>query len=78
MAEFEIMDSGEGLDAEARRRIFEPYFTTKGESGGTGLGMSIVYRIVAEHGGEAVADGSPGRGTVITLRVPERAASISG
>jgi signal transduction histidine kinase len=78
MAEFEVMDSGEGLGAEARRRIFDPYFTTKGERGGSGLGMSIVYRIVTEHGGEALADGAVGRGTVITLRFPHRAATISG
>lgn len=78
MAEFEVKDTGCGLDAEARRRIFEPYFTTKGERGGSGLGMAIVHRIVTEHGGVALADGSPGGGTVITLRLPIRATADPG
>jgi signal transduction histidine kinase len=78
MAEFEVADSGSGLDDEARRRIFEPYYTTKADRGGSGLGMAIVHRIVTEHGGEALAEGSPGRGTVITLRVPERAGTEAG
>lgn len=66
----EVRDTGAGLDEEARRRIFEPYFTTRRESGGTGLGMSIVFRIVAEHGGAVSADGAPGRGATITVRLP--------
>lgn len=67
---FEIADTGVGLDAEARRRVFEPYFTTRSERGGTGLGMAIAYRIVAEHGGTIEAHGAVGEGATITVRVP--------
>jgi signal transduction histidine kinase len=72
LVEIEVSDSGVGLDPEAARRIFEPYFTTRADRGGTGLGMAIAYRIVSEHGGTIDAAGAPGRGTTITLRVPER------
>jgi len=70
MVRFEVRDSGPGLTDEASRRIFEPYFTTRGERGGTGLGMAIAYRIVSDHGGSIEASGAPGRGTTITIRLP--------
>ncbi len=66
----EVRDSGIGLEPEALRRIFEPYFTTRGDRGGTGLGMAIAYRIVSEHGGAIEADGASGRGATITIRLP--------
>jgi signal transduction histidine kinase len=69
-AEIEIRDTGVGLDADAQRRIFEPYFTTRSERGGTGLGMAIAYRIVTDHGGHIQATGSPGHGAKITIRLP--------
>jgi signal transduction histidine kinase len=69
-AEIEVRDTGAGLEPEALRRIFEPYFTTRAGRGGTGLGMAIAYRIVTEHGGRILADGAPGRGAAITLRLP--------
>ena len=52
------------------RRIFEPYFTTRSEKGGTGLGMAIVHRIVTEHGGTIAAEGAPARGATITIHLP--------
>ena len=67
---FAIRDSGRGLDAEAMRRIFTPYFTTRANRGGTGLGMAIARRIAVEHGGSLDAEGSPGRGATITLTLP--------
>ena len=63
-------DTGSGFDAEALRRVFEPYFTTRGDHGGTGLGMAIAYRIVTEHGGTIRAEGAPGRGASITIVLP--------
>jgi signal transduction histidine kinase len=66
----EVRDSGVGLDAEALRRVFEPYFTTRSDRGGTGLGMAIVHRIVTEHGGSVEVRGGPGSGAVVTIRIP--------
>ncbi len=68
--EIEVRDTGVGLAPEALRRIFEPYYTTRAEHGGSGLGMAIAYRIAAEHGGEIRAAGAPGKGAVITIRLP--------
>jgi signal transduction histidine kinase len=68
--EFEIRDTGEGLSPEAARRIFQPYFTTRGERGGTGLGLAIAHRIVAEHGGTIRVEGAEGRGATFTVALP--------
>jgi signal transduction histidine kinase len=67
---FAFRDTGRGFDAEALRRVFEPYFTTRGGQGGTGLGMAIARRIAAEHGGSLQAEGASGRGATITLTLP--------
>jgi nitrogen fixation/metabolism regulation signal transduction histidine kinase len=69
-AEIEIRDSGVGLDADGQRRIFEPYYTTRAERGGTGLGMAIAYRIITDHNGRIQATGAPGRGATLTVRLP--------
>jgi len=68
--EIAVSDTGRGFETDALRRVFEPYFTTRGESGGSGLGMAIAYRIVTDHGGSIAASGAPGRGATITLRLP--------
>jgi signal transduction histidine kinase len=70
MASFEVRDSGPGFDPEALRRIFEPYFTTRGDRGGTGLGMAIAHRIATEHGGSIRAEAAPGGGALVTLTLP--------
>lgn len=70
VSELVLKDSGVGVSAETKRRAFEPYFTTKGHQGGTGLGMAIVQRIVTEHGGTITLDGEPGRGATVTVRLP--------
>jgi signal transduction histidine kinase len=69
----EVRDSGVGLDEEVRRRLFEPYFTTR--SAGTGLGLAICKRVVEELGGEIRLEGVPpdeGGGTRALLRLPRR------
>jgi signal transduction histidine kinase len=66
----EIADSGVGMNADVRSRIFDPGFTTKGAGVGTGLGLSIVHQIVEDHGGEISVDSEPGRGTTFTVRLP--------
>lgn len=67
---FAIRDSGTGLDPETQRRIFEPYYTTRGDRGGTGLGMAIAHRIAVEHGGTLRAESPAGGGTLVTLTLP--------
>lgn len=66
----DFTDSGRGMTEEERRRIFHPFHA--GFSEGTGIGMSIVYRIVEEHGGRLEVDSTPGEGTTISLRLPAR------
>jgi signal transduction histidine kinase len=65
----EISDDGAGIPREAKTRIFEPFFTTKGVGEGTGLGLDIVRRIVAGHGGEIRVDSAPGE-TTFKVRLP--------
>ena len=67
-AEVSFEDRGPGFEGEAASRVFEPYFTTKPQ--GTGLGMAISYRVVAEHGGEIVAENRSGGGARVTVRLP--------
>ena len=67
-AEIRFADTGPGFEGDAERRVFEPYFTTK--SHGTGLGMAISYRMVAEHGGEIVAENRSEGGARVTVRLP--------
>ena len=69
-AEVAVRDNGAGFTPDTLRRVFEPYFTTRSGSGGTGLGMAIAYRIVADHGGTIRAGEAPGGGATITMRLP--------
>jgi signal transduction histidine kinase len=66
--ELEVADTGEGLSDDARRRAFEPFFSTK--SHGTGLGLAIVDRIAEAHGGHCFAQNCPDGGASFTLRIP--------
>lgn len=61
-------DTGGGMPPEVITRIFEPYFTTK--AGGTGLGLFIVRRIVRAHGGEVSIESMPGKGLILSIRLP--------
>jgi signal transduction histidine kinase len=68
MAEIEIADNGPGLSDESARHIFEPYFTTKPD--GTGLGMTLTYRIIVDHGGTIVAENRHEGGARVVIRLP--------
>jgi two-component system nitrogen regulation sensor histidine kinase NtrY len=63
-----VADTGPGLTAEARARLFEPYFSTK--SAGTGLGLAIVRRVVEAHGGTIDVRSMPGHGTTFAIHLP--------
>jgi signal transduction histidine kinase len=66
----EIVDNGRGIPPEIQPRIFEPFFTTKGVGSGTGLGLIISNRIVADrHGGEIEFESKPGE-TRFKVRLP--------
>ncbi len=64
-------DDGRGMDADEKARIFDPYFTTRRGSGGSGLGLSIVHSLVTRNlGGEVTVASTPGHGTTTTLTLP--------
>lgn len=65
-----IEDNGIGMDERIRKRIFEPYFTTKKTGEGTGMGLATVHGIVREHQGGLDVESAPGRGTTFTLFFP--------
>jgi two-component system NtrC family sensor kinase len=62
-----IKDSGIGISKNNIDRIFEPFFTTKGSRGGTGLGLSVTYGIVTDHGGTIEVESQPGEGSIFTV-----------
>lgn len=64
----EISDTGVGMDAETLARIFEPFYSTKGE--GTGLGLAVTYGIVRGHGGDIQVTSSPSAGSCFTVWLP--------
>jgi signal transduction histidine kinase/DNA-binding response OmpR family regulator len=68
-AELTVRDSGHGMPPAVQRRIFEPFFTTKGERG-SGLGLAMVQKVVASHGGRVDVHSAPGSGTTFTIWLP--------
>lgn len=66
----QITDQGCGIDAQSLEHMTDPFFTTKRESGGTGLGLSVSDGIVKDHGGRLEFDSTPGEGMVVRLYLP--------
>lgn len=67
----EIEDDGSGMSQEVQKKIFDPFYTTKEVGKGTGLGMSIVYRIVENHKGKIQVRSEEGKGTVFSVYFPK-------
>jgi two-component system NtrC family sensor kinase len=70
-----VQDTGSGIEEKNLARIFDPFFTTKPTGEGTGLGLSVSYGIIKNHGGDITAESSPGRGTTFTIVLPVPAAA---
>ncbi len=65
-----VKDSGVGITPADQNRIFEPFFTTKGDHGGTGLGLSVTYGIVTDHGGTIEVTSEKDNGSIFTVYLP--------
>ena len=65
-----IQDTGTGIPEEIRNKVFEAFFTTKQKVKGVGLGLSVCYGIIKDHGGEIRVDSKEGKGTTFTIRLP--------
>ena len=65
-----VQDDGPGIPAEVQKRIFEPFFTTKRAGEGTGLGLSVVYGVMQNHGGAVEVESSSGQGATFSLYFP--------
>jgi len=66
----EVADDGPGIPAELRTRVFDPFFTTKAPGEGTGLGLALVYRIAADHGGSVELVDGEGPGATFRVTLP--------
>jgi signal transduction histidine kinase len=66
----EVNDTGIGIPPEHLARIYDPFFTTKADGRGTGLGLAVTYGIVQEHGGTLSCQSDTGQGTSFRLVLP--------
>lgn len=66
----EVRDEGSGVAESIRPHLFVPFFTTKAEAGGNGLGLSVVKAIAVEHGGEVAFSSSAGTGCIVRVTLP--------
>jgi len=71
-----VADTGAGIEAAHLPQVFDPFFTTKGS--GTGLGLAIAHNIIEAHGGEIRVASRPGRGTCMSLELPQKRACQDG
>ncbi|MDP6506700.1 MAG: HAMP domain-containing sensor histidine kinase, partial [Planctomycetota bacterium] len=71
MVQVSVQDSGIGIPEDARAQVFEPFFTTRRNQGGSGLGMHIVYNLVVQKlQGTIVCESEVGKGTSFTVKIP--------
>ncbi len=65
-----VRDTGAGMDQDTIKKVFEPFFTTKPKGEGTGLGLSMVYGVIKNHGGSVTLESDQGKGTTVTFFLP--------
>lgn len=65
-----VRDNGHGMDEKTIERIFDPFFSTKGQSEGTGLGLSVIHGIVSNHGGAITVESKPDQGSQFKVYLP--------
>ena len=70
----DVQDAGAGIPPEVLPKIFEPFFTTKGVGEGTGLGLSVVYGLIHEHGGWVDVMSEPSKGSQFSVYLPHPSA----
>ena len=73
----EVRDNGMGMDEKTRQNCLEPFFSTKAQRGGTGLGLAMVYGVMQRHEGKVEVESAPGRGTCIHLSFPVRNQAVA-
>ncbi len=66
----EVVDDGRGMTEDVLERIFEPFYSTRSEGGGAGLGLVLVRRIVEQHGGQIEVESVPGNGSTFRITLP--------
>jgi signal transduction histidine kinase len=75
--QMEVRDNGVGMDERIRQRCLEPFFSTKAQRGGTGLGLAMVYGMMQRHDGTIEIESVPGRGTTVRLTFPVREKNLA-
>jgi PAS domain S-box-containing protein len=70
LVELKVTDTGRGITREDLSKVFDPFFSTKKEGKGLGLGLSVVHAIIDRHRGTISAESTPGKGTVFTITLP--------
>lgn len=74
--EWRIADTGDGMSEEVRRQAIHPFFTTRSLAESSGLGLSMVYGLTTQLGGDMTIDSQPGQGTTVTLRLPRSSVAV--
>lgn len=73
----EVADTGPGIAEDLQRRVFEPFFTTRPQDGGSGLGLSLCRNVIESHGGAVHLNSQVGHGTTVTITLPVDAADVA-